>query len=214
VCYRVKDHGVEFLLVRTRGGKWTFPKGSVEPGLTNAQSAALEAFEEAGVHGRIEEASFARYPSRKRRGRRDSSTPGFVISAHLCEVMRLVRPKEAKRNPTWFSAEKAKLRLQRDRAPKESTELLQVVDRAVNRIRRLHAPRAVDALQKVQFEIPTRVAIHRLIQTAGFFPRAGGEDGGRKQTSPVQIAFTRQLCKVLQFAATQGLAGDGRRLLN
>jgi hypothetical protein len=30
----------------------------------------------------------------------------------------------------------------------------------------------------------------------------------------VQIAFTRQLCKVLQFAATQGLAGDGRRLLN
>src|SRR5882672_5085191 len=62
VCYWVRGSGIEFLLVRTRGsGRWTFPKGSAEPGLTHAQAAALEAFEEAGVHGRIEEASFARY---------------------------------------------------------------------------------------------------------------------------------------------------------
>ena len=47
--------------MRTRGGRWTFPKGRVESGLTHAQAAALEAFEEAGVHGRIEEAAFARY---------------------------------------------------------------------------------------------------------------------------------------------------------
>ena len=51
--------------MRTRGGRWIFPKGGVEAGLTQAQSAALEAFEEAGVHGRIEEMPFARYrPSR------------------------------------------------------------------------------------------------------------------------------------------------------
>jgi 8-oxo-dGTP pyrophosphatase MutT (NUDIX family) len=61
VCYRASAHGIEFLLVRTRGGRWIFPKGGVEPGLTQAQSAALEAFEEAGVHGRIEEMAFARY---------------------------------------------------------------------------------------------------------------------------------------------------------
>jgi len=53
--------GIEFLLVQTRGGRWIFPKGGVERGLTRAQSAALEAFEEAGVHGRIEAAAFARY---------------------------------------------------------------------------------------------------------------------------------------------------------
>ena len=47
VCYRVADGGIEFLLVQTRGGRWTFPKGGVEPGLTRAQTAALEAFEEA-----------------------------------------------------------------------------------------------------------------------------------------------------------------------
>src|SRR5882672_1187772 len=61
ICYRIGKRGIEFLLVRTRGGRWTFPKGSVESGLTHAQAAALEAFEEAGVHGRIEEAAFARY---------------------------------------------------------------------------------------------------------------------------------------------------------
>ncbi len=55
----------EFLLVQTRGGRWIFPKGGVEPGLTHAQSAALEAFEEAGVHGRMEEIPFARYFRRK-----------------------------------------------------------------------------------------------------------------------------------------------------
>src|ERR1700741_5225342 len=60
-CYRIGKRGLEFLLVRTRGGRWIFPKGSVESGLTHAQAAALEAFEEAGVHGRIEETAFARY---------------------------------------------------------------------------------------------------------------------------------------------------------
>src|SRR5215467_11712748 len=66
VCYRVNGKDIEFLLVQTGGGRWTFPKGSAEPGLTHAQAAALEAFEEAGVHGRMEEASFARYARCKR----------------------------------------------------------------------------------------------------------------------------------------------------
>src|ERR1700724_1331387 len=65
VCYRVREAEVEFLLVQTRNGRWTFPKGRAEPGLTHAQAAALEAFEEAGVHGRMEESSFAQYVRRK-----------------------------------------------------------------------------------------------------------------------------------------------------
>ena len=66
VCYRVRAGVIEFLLVQTGKGRWIFPKGSVEPGLTHAQAAALEAFEEAGVHGRMEEACFTRYLRRKR----------------------------------------------------------------------------------------------------------------------------------------------------
>src|SRR5258707_10253569 len=60
VCYRMRRGSIEFLLGRTRGsGRWTFPKGNAERGITHAQAAALEAFEEARVPGRVEEASFS-----------------------------------------------------------------------------------------------------------------------------------------------------------
>src|ERR1700687_965051 len=95
------------------------------PGLSHAQAAALEAFEEAGVHGRIEEASFARYVRRKRANSRNSAARSaersaekeLAIQAHLCEVLRVEAPQERDRNPTWFSAEKAKRCLGEDRAP-------------------------------------------------------------------------------------------------
>ena len=144
VCYRIGSGGIKFLLVRTRRGRWTFPKGGVEPGLTHAQAAALEAFEEAGVHGRIEEASFTRYIRRKGGGTRRSdgrsakgSEGEIAVGAHLCEVLRLSTPQESKRHPTWFSAEKAKQRLREGRTPGNGTELARVVDRALTRIQRM-----------------------------------------------------------------------------
>jgi 8-oxo-dGTP pyrophosphatase MutT (NUDIX family) len=152
VCYRVRGNAVEFLLVQTRGRRWTFPKGSAEPGLTHAQAAALEAFEEAGVHGRMEEASFTRYVRRKSGGE-DPSTPEIAVNAHLCEVLWLGPPQESDRNPTWFTADKAKRRLRQDRTPDCGAELARVVDRALMRIRRVRRGAAVDALQKVQFKI-------------------------------------------------------------
>ena len=163
VCYQVTGSGIEFLLVRTGSGHWTFPKGGAEPGLTHAQAAALEAFEEAGVHGRMEEASFIRYVRRKgarmqRRSGGKSAVKEIAIQAHLCEVSRLDPPQERNRNPTWFSADKAKRRLGEDRATDYGAELARVIDRAVNRIRRSRSaappikdePRK-DAMQKVQF---------------------------------------------------------------
>jgi 8-oxo-dGTP pyrophosphatase MutT (NUDIX family) len=131
VCYRVRPSGIQFLLVHTKKGRWTFPKGSVEPGLTHAQAAALEAFEEAGVHGRMEEAPFTRYVHHKGH---NSSFAQIKVSAHLCEVTRLEPPPESGRNRTWFSIEKAKERLQERRSPAHGSELTRVVDRAVARI--------------------------------------------------------------------------------
>jgi len=140
VCYRIRGSNIEFLLVQTRGGRWTFPKGSVEPGLTHAQTAALEAYEEAGVHGWMEEASFTRYVRRKGSGR-----------SSALEVLRLGPPQELNRNRTWLSAEKAKRRLREKRSPNYGAELARVVDRAVARIHLhgLHGT-AGDATQKVQ----------------------------------------------------------------
>ena len=172
VCYRIRNCAIEFLLVQTRGGgRWTFPKGKAEAGLTHAQAAALEAFEEAGVHGRIEEAAFVRYMCGKlddtRRSER-AAAKGLAVSAHLCEVLRLCSPRESNRNRTWFSAPEAKQRLREGRNDADGAEFARVVSRAVARIQRLCWNPSVadqpdgareardgierDGLQKVRFE--------------------------------------------------------------
>lgn len=155
VCYRIGRRGLEFLLVQTRGGRWIFPKGGVERGLTHAQSAALEAFEEAGVHGRIEEIPFARYFRRAP----ETVAPEPAVAAYLCEVTRREAPQEANRNPTWFSPDEARERLLKDRPPEFGLELARVISRAKSRIQRLQsgvqcslAHKHKDELQKVRFD--------------------------------------------------------------
>jgi 8-oxo-dGTP pyrophosphatase MutT (NUDIX family) len=52
--YLVDDRGVQLVLITSRSsGKWILPKGVVEPAQTPAETARLEAFEEAGVLGQI-----------------------------------------------------------------------------------------------------------------------------------------------------------------
>jgi 8-oxo-dGTP pyrophosphatase MutT (NUDIX family) len=233
VCYRLRNGSIEFLLVRTRNsGRWTFPKGSAEPGLTHAQAAALEAFEEAGVHGRIEEASFARYICRKRgtaRSRAERSPKkrysekGLAVHAHLCLVLRLGKPKEANRNRTWFSAEDAKKHLREGRES-DGAEFVRVVERAVARIQQLHGPTSVDfdklqqgreqgrekdvlqkdALQKVQFEAHDQV-LGRMRQRS-FVPYSRPRAGETvRYFSPGAEAKRRELlqCEVLEFSPTK-----------
>ena len=153
----MRGRAIEFLLVQTRGGHWIFPKGNAEPGLTHAQAAALEAFEEAGVHGRMEEASFARYV-RRREEPGDSGAVDQTVKAYLCEVLWLDPPQEPDRRPTWFSAGKAKRRLRDDRATHYAAELVRVIESAVARIHGAHPGTStfvdspqVDFLGKVQF---------------------------------------------------------------
>jgi len=161
VCYRMGRSGIEFLLVQTRNRRWTFPKGSTEPGLTHAQAAALEAFEEAGVHGRIEEISFTRY------FKRGATKTALAINAHLCEVSRLDPPQELNRNRTWFSADKAKQSLRQDRGSTYGAELARVVDRAVKRIEQQRSrPRVIDAMQKVSFIDDARLITGRTVELA------------------------------------------------
>jgi 8-oxo-dGTP pyrophosphatase MutT (NUDIX family) len=161
ICYRVGKSGIEFLLVQTRNRRWTFPKGSTEPGLTHAQAAALEAFEEAGVHGRIEESSFTRY------FKRGNAKTSIAVNAHLCEVTRLDPPQEANRNRTWFSSDKAKWSLRQDRGSTYGSQLARVVDRAVRRIEQQKSrPRVIDAMQKVTFIDNGRVLAGKTVELA------------------------------------------------
>jgi 8-oxo-dGTP pyrophosphatase MutT (NUDIX family) len=202
VCYRIGTRGIEFLLVQTRKGRWTFPKGGVEPGLTHAQTAALEAFEEAGVHGRMEEEPFARYLRR-------SGGVEIAVHAHLCDVLRLSPPQEPGRNPTWFSPEKAKRRLRERRRPDDGAEFARVVDRAVARAQRLHNPAcpAGDALQKAQFEASLAPGMHARVEAALFaYIRRRGD----VRRSPfIEFAANPQRGKMLQL----GPAREGNQRL-
>lgn len=134
VCYRVREFSVEFLLVNTSSGKWTFPKGRIEPALTASESAAREAWEEAGARGRIEHQHFALYIDTKRTLGHDNQTREIMIASFLLEVHAAVKPQESDRNPTWFSPEQARKRLRDARAPKYASQISSIIDAAVDRI--------------------------------------------------------------------------------
>jgi hypothetical protein len=135
----------------------------------------------------------------------------IVVHAHLCEVTRLVPPQEARRNPTWFSAEKAKWRLQEDRRPDEGAEFARVVDRAVARVQRLRSPvcTAGDALQKVQFEAAPEARIHARIEEVVFAQYIRGQ-GGTRRSPVIELAANTRPGKVLQLGPA---LSEKRRLL-
>jgi 8-oxo-dGTP pyrophosphatase MutT (NUDIX family) len=135
ICYRRLGPALEFLLVNTNGGgKWTFPKGSPEPSMSHSQAAEHEAWEEAGVRGRIESHHFHLYLSSKGVFWKPPGVREFVVKAFLMEVAQTVEPSEAMRNPTWFSPEEARRILAKGREVKYAKELQAVVDRAVEHI--------------------------------------------------------------------------------
>lgn len=57
---------VEFVIVTSRRtGRWVFPKGGIDDGMTPAETAAQEAFEEAGLLGEVAPAPIGSYRSPK-----------------------------------------------------------------------------------------------------------------------------------------------------
>jgi 8-oxo-dGTP pyrophosphatase MutT (NUDIX family) len=135
VCYRWRGASIEFLLVNTNGGgKWTFPKGDPEPSLSHSQAAEREAWEEAGVQGRIEPRHFHLYLHSKGVFWKPPGVREYVIKAFLLEVEQAVKPPEPQRNPTWFAPEEAKKTLAKGREVKYAREMQAVIDRALEEI--------------------------------------------------------------------------------
>jgi 8-oxo-dGTP pyrophosphatase MutT (NUDIX family)/predicted alpha/beta hydrolase family esterase len=136
VCYRRRSGNSEFLLVRTTGGRWTFPKGGVEASLGMSGSAAQEALEEAGVTGAIESQPFIYYLHAKRELKADEGRASrFCVAAFLLEVQtENARTPERGRTPTWFNPAEAKQRLAEDRSVIYREEFSRVVDTAVRQI--------------------------------------------------------------------------------
>ena len=108
ICYRRHGNAIEFLLVRTKGGKkWTFPKGHVKKGERSVDAAAREACEEAGVIGHIVDGALDRYryPSTRESSGYDE------VEAYILEVQKQHDPEEPFRAPTWFKFREARRKL-------------------------------------------------------------------------------------------------------
>ncbi len=109
LCYRVSRKGrVKVLLVTSRGtGRWIIPKGWPMEGLTSAQSAAQEAWEEAGVRGEVLPPLLGQFTYKKIR-------PGKLPLDCLVDVFALRVEEVAERFPErgerlrdWLEPEEA-----------------------------------------------------------------------------------------------------------
>jgi 8-oxo-dGTP pyrophosphatase MutT (NUDIX family) len=134
VCYRVNGSSVEFLLVNTSSGKWTFPKGRMCPSLSPSESASREAWEEAGATGRIDEKQFGHYLDTKRTLGHDSLTRQVRIAAFLFEVHSTETPQESGRNPSWFSPQQARKQLAEGRPAPYSKRIVKIIDAALDQL--------------------------------------------------------------------------------
>nr|WP_319247548.1 NUDIX hydrolase [uncultured Celeribacter sp.] len=109
LCWRASKSGKEVLLVTSRGtGRWIIPKGWPINGLDGAETAAQEAWEEAGVKpARVKHKPVGLYHYVKRL---DNGVPAPVeASVYPIEVARLEDdfPEASERKRNWVSPERA-----------------------------------------------------------------------------------------------------------
>lgn len=101
--YRRTSEDLEVLLITSRRRRrWIIPKGLLEAHLSAAESAVAEAYEEAGVRGRVGETSVGEYRYRKWGGL-------CRVKVYLLEVDAVLDewPECEVRRRAWMSIEKA-----------------------------------------------------------------------------------------------------------
>lgn len=104
--YRLTAAGEpELLLVTSRGTRqWIIPKGWPIEGLSNAQSAAREAYEEAGIQGEIGDTPVGVFTYEKARKGEEALSP-FAVDVYLLRVDRQLTfwPEFDQRSLAWVS---------------------------------------------------------------------------------------------------------------
>ena len=105
---RTAQGRLEVLLITSRDTRrWVVPRGNPIAGKTPAESAAQEAFEEAGVLGRTDAEPLGRYRYEKRR-RNGSAVPAEVDLFRMeIETVADRWPEMTERDRRWFGLEEA-----------------------------------------------------------------------------------------------------------
>jgi 8-oxo-dGTP pyrophosphatase MutT (NUDIX family) len=107
LCYRVRQDKVQVLLITSRGtGRWILPKGWPIGGAAPTEAAAQEAWEEAGVEGRVMGNCLGIYSYVKVD---DAERLPCIVAIFPIKVKRLQDeyPEADQRQRKWFSLKKA-----------------------------------------------------------------------------------------------------------
>jgi 8-oxo-dGTP pyrophosphatase MutT (NUDIX family) len=100
--------GAEILLITSRETRrWVVPRGNAIAGLRDHESAAQEAFEEAGIRGGVEESALGSYRYEKRR--RDGSLAPAEVRLFRMLVTEEAGdwPEREERERRWFAPAEA-----------------------------------------------------------------------------------------------------------
>ena len=99
---RAGDHIEILLITNKKKDKWGIPKGLVESKLSASESAQKEAFEEAGIYGKIYKPSLGKYSIRKWEGK-------CRIKVFAMEVTQILDtwPEDILRKREWYTVEEA-----------------------------------------------------------------------------------------------------------
>jgi 8-oxo-dGTP pyrophosphatase MutT (NUDIX family) len=108
LCWRTGRRGLEVLLITSLNSKrWILPKGWPEPDLTPADNAAREAFEEAGITGKIGEQPIGHYHYLKEK-KEGGGVPCSVDVFALAVTKELDDwPEKAVRSLAWMPVDEA-----------------------------------------------------------------------------------------------------------
>lgn len=104
-----RQGNVEFLLITSRGsGQWIVPKGKPVPDLTPAETAALEAFEEAGIRGDVAAEAIGRFAYIKDQGHpNEQLIPAVEVFPMRVTQQLTLWPEMGQRSMVWLPPEQA-----------------------------------------------------------------------------------------------------------
>lgn len=108
LCWRPGGRDPEFLLISTRRtGRWTPPKGGLMDGKSPAESAAIEAWEEAGARGEVSPRPLGIYETMKLR--KDGQWRKLAVEVFALRVEKMERdfPEKGQRRSRWMDPEAA-----------------------------------------------------------------------------------------------------------
>lgn len=104
IPYRMRNGTVEVMLVsRTHSDKWGIPKGGLESDMSKKESAANEAFEEAGLVGKVKKKVGSYKYIKGKTGRQQT------VNVYAMKVKRVLNKwlEDHRRERRWFTVEEA-----------------------------------------------------------------------------------------------------------